>query len=105
MCEVRMQKRKRRYTMKTSQSLGIIGIALVFTLGNVARGADACKATTKSALKSCLAGAKSDYALALGKCENIADATARKACQDQAKVDLQDALGGCKDEADARNIG
>ena len=69
-----------------------------------AKGADACKATTKSALRSCLAGAKSDYALALGKCANLADPAAQNACKQQAKADLQDALGECKDQTDAREI-
>ena len=83
-----------------------IGAAFVFNFTNnavEAAGGDACKATTKAAAKGCAAGAKADYALALGKCANIADPTEQKACQDQAKADLQDALGECKDQADARD--
>lgn len=68
------------------------------------KAANACKATTKAALKSCLAGAKSDYALALGKCANLPDRAAQKACKQQAKLDLQDALGECRDKADARAV-
>jgi len=79
----------------------MVGLLLVFS-AVVVRGADACKATAKAASKACVAGAKSDYALALGKCANIADPVAQKACQDQAKTDLQDALGECKDQTDAR---
>jgi len=51
-----------------------------------------------------VAGAKSDYALALGKCANLADPAAQKACQAQAKADLADALGGCKDQLGARQM-
>jgi hypothetical protein len=82
---------------------GALGI--VFSLCNeavLAMSADACKATTTAAAKSCNASAKSDYSLALGICANIADPATRKACQDQAKTDLQDALQTCKDQSAAR---
>lgn len=81
-------------------------LILTLVLGAVtARGAaDACKATTKAAAKSCMSDAKGDNALALGKCANLTDPVARKACEDQAKLDLQDALEECKDQADARAV-
>lgn len=83
--------------MKTS----LLILTLVLSVAT-AKGTDACKATTKAASRSCLAGAKSDYALALGKCANIADPAEQKVCQNQAKADLQDSLGECKDQFDAR---
>ena len=86
--------------MKTS----VLILTLVLGAVTVRGAADACKATTKAASRSCLSDAKGDNALALGKCANLTDAVARKACQDQAKLDLQDALNECKDQADARAI-
>src|SRR5258708_5607017 len=88
--------------MRTSRNIWVVGIILALTTVHAVRGADACKTSTKSALKSCVAGAKSDYALALGKCANLTDLAALKACQAQAKSDLADALSECKDQADAR---
>jgi hypothetical protein len=82
-----------------------VGGVLVFILSNSAveaAGGDACKATTKAALKACAAAAKSDYSIALGICANIADPDERKACQQEAKADLKDALDECKDQSDAR---
>src|SRR2546426_11297157 len=90
-------KGKGNITMKTS----VLILALVLC-AEMVRAADACKSSAKATQRSCLAGAKSDYALALGKCANLADPAAQKACQDQAKVDLKDALGECTDQFDAR---
>jgi len=90
--------------MRTSQNIWAVGIILVLTAVHAARGADACAAGAKAASKSCVAGAKSDYALALGKCANLADPVAQKACQAQAKADLADALGECRDQLDARQM-
>jgi hypothetical protein len=81
------------------------GGLLILSLGSragLAKGADACKASAKSASQACAAEAKADYALALGKCANIADPVARKACQDQAKADMKDALSECTDQSEAR---
>jgi hypothetical protein len=68
----------------------------------LAGGVDFCKQTSDSALRSCRTGAQSDYLLALGKCDNIADAAARKACQQQALVDMKDAQQTCIAQHDAR---
>ena len=83
----------------------IIGAAVIvwaYMVVNTARGADACKGGAKAAQRSCTAGAKSDYALALGKCANIANSAAQKACRAQAKADLADAMSECQDQLDAR---
>ena len=83
--------------MKTS----VLILAVVLSAAMV-QAKDACKTTTKAAAKSCATEAKSDYALALGKCANLADAAAQKACQDAAKAELREAMGDCKDQAEAR---
>src|SRR5437867_2479193 len=88
--------------MRTSQVVCAVGIVLAFIVVETARGADACKAGAKAGQRSCVAGAKSDYALALSKCANIANSADQKACQQQAKADLADALSTCKDQLDAR---
>jgi hypothetical protein len=74
------------------------GALFVFGLVNgaaIAGGIDFCKLTSKAALDSCKTGARSDYSLALGKCDNVSDPAARKACQQQALADLKDALQTC----------
>jgi hypothetical protein len=57
---------------------------------------NACKQTAADALAGCQAGGQSDYDVAVGKCVNITDPTARKDCQNQAAADLADALQTCK---------
>lgn len=84
--------------MKTT----VLILTLTLAVATARGGTDACKATAKSVAKACAAGAKSDYALALGKCANIADPATKKACRDAAKTELADALQVCKDQADAR---
>ncbi len=59
---------------------------------------DFCDLTSSEALKSCKLGARGDTRLALGKCFNIPDATARTACRKQATTDGDAALASCKDE-------
>ena len=63
---------------------------------------DACRQTANDVLTSCRSGADSDYHLALGKCENLADPAQRQACQQQASADLQDARQTCRAQNDAR---
>src|SRR5882724_677721 len=77
----------------------LIGLPLA-----TASGIDFCQQTSKHAMRSCQIGAKSDYELALGKCDNVADQAARKACQNQAAADLKDALQTCKEQFDGRQI-
>jgi len=78
---------------------------LLFTLLNghaAPQPMDACRQTANDVLASCRAGADSDYQLALGKCDNIADPAQKQACQSQASADLQDARQTCQDQNDAR---
>ena len=88
--------------MRRLRIIGAAVIVLAFMVVNTARGADACKGGAKAAQRSCTAGAKSDYALALGKCANIANSAAQKACRAQAKADLAGAMSECQDLLDAR---
>jgi hypothetical protein len=77
------------------------GVFLLFNLSGsavIGQGFDACAQTSAQAKRSCLDGAQSDYANALGKCSNISDPAARQACQDQALMDLQDAQQTCQAE-------
>jgi hypothetical protein len=63
---------------------------------------DFCRQTSQDALTSCRAGADSDYSLALGKCDNLADPAARASCQNQALADRNDARQTCNDQYDVR---
>jgi hypothetical protein len=55
-------------------------------------------------LRSCRAGAISDYYLSLGKCDNLSDPAAQAACQKQASADRTDALATCDARYDARQM-
>src|SRR6185503_19033481 len=61
-----------------------------------AAAVDFCRQTSQAVLRSCQAGAQSDYCLALGKCSNLADPAAREDCKRQASADLKEALQTCK---------
>ncbi len=57
---------------------------------------DTCQQTAAAALTSCKAAAQSGDEVALGKCINITDPTARQTCEKQAEADLKDALDTCQ---------
>lgn len=80
------------------------GVAiLLFTLVNgEAQQPDFCRRTAQDVLTSCRDAAKSDYSLALGKCDNLADPPARENCRKQASADLNDARQTCEEQKDAR---
>ena len=81
----------------------LLGFTLVVVnAAAAAQGIDFCQLTAHDALSSCRTGADSDSQLALGKCDNIADAAQRKACQQQASADLKDARQKCGDQNAAR---
>lgn len=61
-----------------------------------AQSGNACQQTAVVTLNGCKATAHGDYQVALGKCINIADPTARNSCQRQAAADLADALDTCQ---------
>src|SRR2546421_10413114 len=67
-----------------------------------AQQTDFCQRTAQDALASCRDAAQSDYSLALGKCDNLADPAARAQCQNQASADLTDARRTCQGQNDAR---
>jgi len=61
-----------------------------------------CQLTATHAIESCVLGARSDHAVAVGKCANATDAAARSACLRQASADDRDAVQTCKDERRVR---
>jgi len=81
--------------------LAVAGMMLAVA---TAGGIDFCRLTSQAALRSCRAGAQSDYWLAIAKCENITDPAAREACRKQALTDLKDALQTCKEQFAARQV-
>jgi hypothetical protein len=72
--------------------LAVIGLSPTVS---AAKPFDACRASTNAAYNSCTAGAQSDKALAIGKCDNLADLGAVKACRAQAAADAKDARDSC----------
>jgi hypothetical protein len=77
----------------------LIGVAIV-TIGLIgfARAAtDFCQNTARDALDGCQDAAEGEQSVALGKCANISDPTARADCRKQAAADFHDALQTCQD--------
>src|SRR6266576_5739051 len=76
-----------------------IGVAIV-TIGLIgfARAAtDFCQNTAQDALDGCQDAAEGAQSVALGKCANISDPTARADCRKQAAADFHDAIQTCRD--------
>ena len=80
----------------------VAAVFFTFSVYAIAQGTNACTATAADVEHSCLAAAKSDYSLALGKCDNLSDPSAQKTCQKQAAADLKDAEQTCQEQQAAR---
>ena len=91
-------KRNRRGHLAAVSAAGVLLLLNLSGSAVIAQGFGACALTSEEARRSCLEGAQSDYANALGKCANVSDPSARKACQDQALADLKDAQQTCQAE-------
>jgi hypothetical protein len=75
-------------------SAAIISIGLI---GSGKAASDFCQNTAQAALDACQDAAESAHTVALGKCLNISDPSARNDCRNQAAADFQDALQTCRD--------
>jgi hypothetical protein len=64
--------------------------------------AGACDQTTQAAAKACDFSAQNDFWIAVGSCDNLADAGKKVACNKQAQSDLQSAKGDCQAQTAAR---
>src|SRR5439155_27086620 len=74
--------------------------SFVFLAGSAAFGqSNVCSAAARGALRSCQAGARSHYLLALAKCTNESDGSA---CRKQAQSHLKDAFDQCNAQLSAR---
>ncbi|HYR95705.1 MAG TPA: hypothetical protein VEM57_03170 [Candidatus Binatus sp.] len=82
----------------------VVALAAAAGLGSSAGAArtNICQLTTRQAIESCKLSARSDKAVAVGKCANGADPAARKTCLQQASADTKDALKTCTDERGVR---
>ena len=76
--------------------------AVVGLIGADWAAADFCQETSQHALKGCQDNAEGDHSIALGKCDNFSDPTARADCRNQAAADFADAKQTCRDAFDAR---
>jgi hypothetical protein len=61
-----------------------------------------CSQTSKAARESCQEGVKSDYWLAIGKCDNLTTKEERQACTKQANADRRSAFEDCTAQYRAR---
>ena len=80
----------------------VLALGVCLAVPAVLAKGNACKTTTKSALKACLAEAKADYAIALANCANLSDVDEQKECRAEAKEELKEAIEDCRDQAEAR---
>src|SRR5438094_10606173 len=88
--------------MKKLLLIALMVSGLAFNAEAGVEAPDFCRRTAQDVLTSCRNAAQSDYSLALGKCDNLADPAARAQCQDQASADLTDARQTCQEQNDAR---
>ncbi|HKA20641.1 MAG TPA: hypothetical protein VKN18_20325 [Blastocatellia bacterium] len=96
-------RKSARLLSSAKLAAGVTILLLTLVNGHAApQVMDACRQTASDVLTSCRSGADSDYQLALGKCDNLADSAQRQACQQQASADLQDARQTCQAQNDAR---
>jgi hypothetical protein len=65
-------------------------------------GAGACDQTTQAAAKACDFNAQNDFWIAVGSCDNLADAGKKAACNKQAQSDLQSAKSDCQAQTAVR---
>jgi hypothetical protein len=89
--------------MMTKMLFVILIVALISGMSSLVLAGtttNQCITTANNVVKSCRAGATSDYLLAIAKCDNASDSAA---CLQQAAADRQDALGTCNDGFDVRS--
>jgi hypothetical protein len=95
-----------RVCVEPVRAILVAGIACatwsMFTAPATAKAFNSCHSISQAALRSCLPGARSDDWLALGRCDNLPDASARKTCASQARMDGQDAGMTCRSQHSAR---
>jgi len=81
--------------------MGVLIAAL--SLIPAARGAtDFCQKTSQDLLVACADNAQGDYFVALAKCDNLSDQTARTNCRNNASAALNRARRTCGEQFDAR---
>lgn len=91
--------------VKSSNSVlrTVVFVSMMFLVVRAGFGeSNVCSASASGALRSCQAGARSDYLLSLAKCANESDAAGRSTCRKQAQADLKDALDQCSAQLLAR---
>jgi hypothetical protein len=82
----------------------LLAVAGMMLAATTAGAIDFCQQTLRNGLRSCKAGAQSDYWIAIAKCENLADRAAQEECRKQALAELKDALQTCKEQFVARQV-
>jgi len=86
------------FNAATKSRILIVGAIVTIGLIGFARAAtDFCQNTAQDALDDCQDAAEGAQSVALGKCANISDPTARADCRKQAAADFHDALQTCRE--------
>ncbi len=94
-------KNQERHWEKYLLLLGLMMLLPLCTAAS-AQAKGFCSATTDAAAKSCNDELQADYWLAVGKCNNIADADAREECLLDAMEERKEASDECKEQTLAR---
>src|SRR5262245_24901450 len=102
-----------RSARRTRTIVAFLGALLLCLFPAGARGDDdedekdsgkgACSSTARVAFQSCEKEAEADYALAIAKCVNIEDATARNACAADARSARGEAETLCHEQRQSRS--
>jgi len=95
-CVFAARKRLRSALGVLIASFGLIGASAA---------TDFCQQTSHDALEACQDGAESDQSIALGKCDNVSDPTARADCRKQASIAFEVGMATCQDQFNAREVG
>jgi hypothetical protein len=91
-----------RFLPSGTLAAGVTILLFTFVHAEPAEPPDFCERTAQFALTSCQRAAASDYWVALGKCVNLAEPSARENCRNEASTDLNDAQQTCQEQNDVR---
>jgi len=80
--------------MRLRPPLMVVVIGFAATVAGAAQS-NSCTRTVRDALLACQLSAESEFSVAQGKCDNVADATPRTECRKKAAAALKEALSSC----------
>jgi hypothetical protein len=92
-----------RVFQKTAVGVLAIAVALCGLSSRARASQNACETSAEVVARACLTAARSARWVAVAKCLNLSDQTAKKTCRTQVAADLKDAVASCDDQDNARD--